>query len=92
MDSYVISSLTSYVQLPSSVVLLAKVDQAIDSIDRCESTLCSDLMPVILIVSLSLDHTSVVRGALTGLQLVRWRFQDEQTLMATEVIADALKA
>ncbi|KAH7325552.1 amidase [Stachybotrys elegans] len=35
---------------------------------------------------------SVVDGAPTGFQLVGWRFQDEQTLMATEVIADALKA
>ncbi|KAF5970661.1 amidase [Fusarium coicis] len=35
---------------------------------------------------------SVVDGAPTGFQLVGWRFQDVQTLMATEVIADALKA
>lgn len=34
---------------------------------------------------------SGVDGAPTGFQLVGWRFQDEQTLMATEVIADALK-
>jgi amidase len=41
---------------------------------------------------MSLDDASVVDGAPTGFQLVGWRFQDEQTLMATEVIADALKA
>ncbi|KAK0388793.1 hypothetical protein NLU13_5036 [Sarocladium strictum] len=35
---------------------------------------------------------TIVDGAPTGFQLVGWRFQDEQTLMATEVIAEALKA
>ncbi|RKK82212.1 hypothetical protein BFJ68_g15650 [Fusarium oxysporum] len=35
---------------------------------------------------------SVVDGGPTGFQLVGWRFQDDQTLITTEVIADELKA
>lgn len=41
---------------------------------------------------MSSDDASVVDEGPTGFQLVGWRFQDDQTLMTTELIVDELKA
>ena len=37
------------------------------------------------------DNPDVVDGAPTAIQVVGWRFQDEEVLMATEVIDKVLR-
>ena len=71
---------------------VGKADKILDSKDGCELPLFERKEIIIEELIIYVDDASIVDGAPTGIQIVGWRFQDEQTLMATEVIADALRA